>query len=417
MDAPRTMGKELRLSEQCMYRDESLPSLSTFLVHREYMIELEDYLAIMQEYMENRFTTYCKYCEKCMYSVYEQWSKENANNRQLFSMEEDGWRDIVERELGNNYDYTYNYSNNQQSSSGHNYAKYCPEYFTCKYYTNTCKQGLDEDISEYFQCTETDSGAYIGPHCASDGETITLGVYADANCNQYMGDNVDISYVLGDEVDQEAIDSFVTGSMTDLMPEGYQEQLFELYGGWEAMCIPCRDGAIMYNGVSKDDYKSVNELCSTMYKNSAKCDKHFRNYAAHSKNALSYDANEMQLQCDFIDAMTMGKYDEMGFVNLEESSLAKAGFLKNNSYYESYGHYINEVSPLQIFGLCASLAACAILGLWSMALHKSLTNKGPWRPKKLQTSTNVTAADAFGRQSSGIGMARSTSQATSYYMT
>jgi hypothetical protein len=36
----------------------------------EYMIELQDYLEIMNEYRSERFQQYCTYCQKCMYKVY-----------------------------------------------------------------------------------------------------------------------------------------------------------------------------------------------------------------------------------------------------------------------------------------------------------------------------------------------------------
>lgn len=36
----------------------------------EYMIELQDYLEIMNEYRSERFEQYCTYCQKCMYKVY-----------------------------------------------------------------------------------------------------------------------------------------------------------------------------------------------------------------------------------------------------------------------------------------------------------------------------------------------------------
>jgi len=131
-----------------------------------------------------------------------------------------------------------------------------------------------------------------------------------------------------------------------------------------------------------------------------------------------YDKELMQLSCDFIDSVVMGKYDEMGFLIVENSNTTvpnvEKSFLKNNIYYEEYGHYIEEVTGLQVFGLVASILAVCLLGLWSAALHRSLSNKGPWRPRRLN---NVSASNdpvALSRQNSGIVFGRSQG---SYYMT
>ena len=36
----------------------------------------------MLEWQEERFETYCMYCEECMYNVYEEWLK-NGGDRKL----------------------------------------------------------------------------------------------------------------------------------------------------------------------------------------------------------------------------------------------------------------------------------------------------------------------------------------------
>jgi hypothetical protein len=38
---------------------------------------------------------------------------------------------------------------------------------------------------------------YIGPHCGNNGYSLTLGVFSDENCNNYIGDQVSVSQVLG----------------------------------------------------------------------------------------------------------------------------------------------------------------------------------------------------------------------------
>ena len=106
----------------------------------------------------------------------------------------------------------------------------------------------------------------------------------------------------------------------------------------------------------------------------------------------------------------------LSFLNLDNGTYtieAKSGFLKGNIYYEQYGHYVEEVSPLQIFGLCASLAACGILFLWSLALHRSFSKK-PWKPRRGLQSSSKQGVPVT-RQESGIVLGRATSGA-SYYI-
>lgn len=57
-----------------------------------------------------------------------------------------------------------------------------------------CTQHIDEYGQEYF----------VGPHCGSDHYTITLGVFADENCVEYLGESVSLSKVLGYGYDEES---------------------------------------------------------------------------------------------------------------------------------------------------------------------------------------------------------------------
>ena len=158
-----------------------------------------------------------------------------------------------------------------------------------------------------------------------------------------------------------------------------------------------------------------------MYLASARCDKHYKSYSSNNKKSklTGYYSNQ-DLSCEFISSVVDGNYNEMGFVNLELSNATDSGnILTNSIYYEEYGHYVQEVSPLQIFGLCASLGACAILALWAASLGRTVANvKAPWRPRRGVNTAAVPAA----RQDSGIALNRSATMergrsTSSYYMT
>ena len=198
----------------------------------EYLLELEDYLTLMAEYRAERFEQYCAYCEQCAYKVYQKWMKWAQSNRKMLDITEDGWK----REL----------ENSARDLGDFNPLNICEEYNTCKIYDNICGGGIDDELEEYFECTEVERNngqvAYIGPHCASDGVTVTLGVYSDENCYDYIGDGVDIRNFLGYELEEDALADYVKGSIASLTITDVQDYVNPA----DQLCIPCRAGAQLY---------------------------------------------------------------------------------------------------------------------------------------------------------------------------
>ena len=166
-------------------------------------------------------------------------------------------------------------------------------------------------------------------------------------------------------------------------------------------------------GISADDDAAENygeyeviELCENLYQASARCDKHYRSWSNKAKQSKVLSA-AMDFQCDFIDSVVTGNYDEMGFVLLDQENITNPSSGLTGLIEKVYGLRTTDgmapatkVTPLQVFGLCASIFACCILGLWAAALKsgKKVSVKG-WRPRRAQSS--------IARQDSGIGMARS----------
>lgn len=293
---------------------------------------------------------------------------------------------------------------------GYNPYNTCPEYDTCSLYQNVCNGELDDSLTQYFTCTEVQRNnnnnnvAYIGPHCASDGITITLGVYADENCYEYIGKGVNIANFLGYELEGDELGPYVTGSLIDVIPEKSvlrererfatlydPEEMAEYHSPFDNVCIPCmaarqpfeeRGNTGFVEGVYDDE---VNELCETLYTMSARCDKHFRSFSTKSTQAKYAQAlSQEDITCDFIESVVIGNYDEMGFVNLQGTATdtAKSNILTNNMMWEQYGGQVQEVSGLQVFGLVAALAACAVLGTWAGSLSRSAGTGMPWRPRR-----------------------------------
>merc|ERR1712194_182304 len=179
----------------------------------------------------------------------------------------------------------------------------CPEYNTCSSYKSLCEEEVEESFTQYFECTQAVSSSgqvgYVGPHCAEDGFTVTLGVYSDEFCNQYIGNGVDISNFIGMEIDAE----------DDELKPWYNSANGALevlkYSNEENVCIPCNKADLPYeesdymeqyeaqndgnNQDEEDDNRvqqEVNDICENLYLVSARCDKHFRSYNSRSKMAL-----------------------------------------------------------------------------------------------------------------------------------
>ena len=173
----------------------------------EYMIELEDYLQLMKEHQEERTETYCEYCEEYMWELYETCLQNGGCRRNLKYEEFKDPNGFHARVLNDGL-----------------------EYGLCIFYPDTCNNAVDDHLTEYFECKEV-GGVYVGPHCADDGYTVTLGVYADEGCNVYTGGNIEA--VLGEELEKDALKSWYNSrdGTLDLMFEGQEA----------AVCIPCAE--------------------------------------------------------------------------------------------------------------------------------------------------------------------------------
>ena len=158
----------------------------------------------------------------------------------------------------------------------------------------------------------------------------------------------------------------------------------------------------------------IAEICDAVFMQAARCDKTLSSWWRHKINPEYAESVALQdISCEYIDNMRMGKYDTEGNVVMDANRLynedGEQG-INGNLYMQEYGQRIQEVSPLQIFLLVASMSACAILAAWSSTLHKALTKGGlKWKPRQ-------GAVDEVIRQDSGIVVGRSQSNHSSYYM-
>lgn len=165
------------------------------------------------------------------------------------------------------------------------------------------------------------------------------------------------------------------------------------------------------DAATDDNYYGGNdqviELCQNMYQASARCDKHYRSWSNKAKQSKVLAA-QMDFQCDFIDSVVTGNYDEMGFVRLDQENATNptglTGLVEKTFSFRTTNGMIpaSRVTPLQIFGLCASIFACCILSLWAAALSGKKVKV--WRPRR--------ASPSIARQDSGICTGRSLEEAS-----
>lgn len=190
----------------------------------DYLIPMESYLQIMAETFFTQYLEYCETCYECMtgqqannnynnnnnnyndnynyngnqnYNYYNGNQNYNYNNnnggRDLNQAGDDAWY----KNWNNNYNGWYygdDAANNQANDDTYNYNQWsCDKYDVCEEYKTACQDytNLAFDLQDYFQCAEFNIGGaigYMGPHCASDGKTIDLGVFTDENCYEFAAD-------------------------------------------------------------------------------------------------------------------------------------------------------------------------------------------------------------------------------------
>lgn len=177
------------------------------------------------------------------YDEYGQYSEKNDEN--YWSV----WNEEVFGEWDEDWSETWLMYNWQ-------YLPYCSDddLMACEYSENYCEEYEDEDYNyedeedaRYAMCTQIDNGYYVAPHCGNDGFTISLAIYSDDSCNEYVSD-ISIQEVLGYDVegdfeffpdgeciscsedDEERIyDKFVEANMDYDQYETYIENEFQEY--------------------------------------------------------------------------------------------------------------------------------------------------------------------------------------------
>jgi hypothetical protein len=275
----------------------------------DYLIPMETYLQVMAETYFAQYQEYCQTCYECMSAAaannnnnynnddgannnddddgannnddanddynYNNYNNDDAGRRRRRLNDDDAWYnynnyvndDASGGDDGNNYNQNYNYNNNANNQDGG-----CEYYDVCQNYQSACQEypNLGFDLQDYFECAEFNIGnsagvGYLGPHCSSDGKTISMGIFSDQYCNQYNGDLSDVSSYMS--VDENELQAYYSDN-----------------------CISClaSDGYVLDANNNDDAYSDISDICGTIYGESAKCNKYMGNAGNYAVSSRVY---------------------------------------------------------------------------------------------------------------------------------
>ena len=188
----------------------------------DYVIPLSIYLQVMAETYFAQYEEYCETCYECMSAAAmnnNNYNDDNANNDDYKNGDDGYYNRYRSRRLNDDYYNNYNGDDAARGDDDNNYNQNynyanddtgCEYYTICENYQNICQEytNLGFELQDYFECAEFNIGngvGYLGPHCGSDGKTISMGIYNDQYCNQYNTDLSEVSsYMSTNENELEA---------------------------------------------------------------------------------------------------------------------------------------------------------------------------------------------------------------------
>jgi len=296
------------------------------------------------EYVCKDYYTYCS-------DLYE------PGYKSMYSQNND--YDYKENEYQDGEDYSENNYNYQEAQENKNELY---QFLECSAYVN-----------EYGQ------QYYVGPHCGSDHYTISLGVFSDENCVDYMGETVSISKVLGYGYDDE---SFFHLPHECISCDGAhqfeedEERFEDMYTGYGVYGE--------YVEAPNSEFDDVVGMCAALFESSAQCNIHMSNYGVMAKYMEDMDASFEQRYCNFIDNIVYGTYDEMGEIKLKADTFDFQDW-KNPDQYKKM-----KMPAGQAIGLALSVLLFVSLAALAFITQRSLTRRGtPWRPRRFKKSVDM----------------------------
>lgn len=292
--------------------------------YAEYAVHLADYVSIMLEYEANKRDSLCGFCENCL---------QGGNNNQRRLNDAD-YEDVDEAQADENVNEDEENGDAQEEAVDEEvvedeeddmYGAACDDWNqVCSEYESICN-GNDnymnyDELQNYMGCTQINHNEYaffVKPACEASSGKIKMAVYYDDYCEQYAGNGISIKN-LGLNI-----------------REGVFEEFYSQY------CFDCTDDSYSY---------SASTMCNAIHWNSAMC-----------TDTLMYDLFEdnedHSIECNFIESIRFGTYDEEGKV---------AMFSNSNSTL--------QVSATQKVMIALSCFICFLFIIYAYYLHHQMTN-------------------------------------------
>lgn len=319
---------------------------------QEYNIDCSEYQSKMMVCSDGSLCDYCEYqvdqafepCDEYVCKDYYTYCSDlyEPQYKNMYSDEQAEY----EYQEGNNYNY--------QDAQGQNEMY---QFLQCSEYVNEYGQQF-----------------FVGPHCGSDHYTISLGVFSDENCVNYLGETISLSKVLGFGYDEESFFHLPHECISCDGASQYQaeEQRYEeMYTGQGVYG--------QYVTAPDEEYDDVVGMCAALFERSAQCNIHLSNYEKMSPYMETMDAAFEQRYCNFIDNIVYGTYDEMGEITLKADTFDFSDW-KNPDQYKKV-----KMPAGQAIGLALSILLTISLAALAFITQRSLTRKGsPWSLRRFK---------------------------------
>jgi len=346
----------------------------------QYLIQLDDYIATVSEYYEAKYQSYCAYCQPC----YANGQAQDDDARMLNDAADDDAAAAGDDAVEEGDDAV-------EEEEDVCDEERCSDSFEKCYYDD---DNVRIDVREFLGCVAVEDANgdeyYLSPYCQSDGFSVTLGVFSDDACMNYVGDDISVYDILGFDIDAAGFSGYFPRECTSCM---------------ESDNYYADDDANAENG-------NIYQMCEDLYYDAGKCNKNFDDDDSNAYQSANQAAQENSV-CNYIESLLAGDYNEDGEIVLEPDSW----WYFNVSNWQSGSEYLKELStiksmsqksmkPWQIFAMITSVCGCLYMWIWACCLHGSLSRKNiPWRPRR---DKDTTPGD-ISRQNSGIVLGRSSS--------
>mmetsp|Transcript_5385 Transcript_5385/g.5933 ORF Transcript_5385/g.5933 Transcript_5385/m.5933 type:complete len:800 (+) Transcript_5385:278-2677(+) len=364
---------------------------------REYDISCDEYESKMMICTDGSLCDYCEFavdqqympCDEYVCKDYYTYCSElyEPNYKKMYNDDYQQQQNNDDYQYYGEQQYQYKYRNN---NGGYEYYEYD--------YTEQTEQN---ELYQFLECTEYvneyDQQYFVGPHCASDHYTISLGVFADENCVEYLGETISLSKVLGYGYDEE---SFFHLPHECISCDGAQqfdeeeERYSEMYMGQGVYGN--------YIEAPNAEFDDIVAMCAALFERSAQCNIHMNNYEMMAKYMENLDAEFEQRYCNFVDNIVYGSYDESGEIKLRADSFDLSDW-RNPEQYKKM-----KMPAGQAVGLALSILLVVALSALAFVTQRSLTRRStPWKPKRLSKMDQDPSA--IEQEDAGIYMGQSRS--------